>query len=444
MKETKAGFWLKMAACFLGGTIFAIGLLVNINTSAWFSSSAAANAQLGTATTDTIIEKLEIDEVDPKSIKIKKAKEFTSNPIIYFSVNGEAANYVLHINPIILDSHEEQEILIEPNLNLIQYLKLLFSFPDRVVEGKIRIKYLNEFIDEERQFKFTRGYLLSRFDVDIDRNKKQNSLNLISAENGIINLEEALNEEANQEIFELVKYVAAQRKWEEAQWFYETTVGLDEEDTLIKELLLTEEQKVLIDLIAPKLREMVASLINQLNEKIALIAEQVAEIKALNEANLQLQDEKTKLEEEKQKLEEENLKLQQRIEQLTKDIEALNLENYYLTQEVLNIRRGLFAAPVGGGSSQNEAGKEQTTDPSAGEESNNAGEESNKQEEADENTGPGEEEPGGSIGQTPGEEPDGGSDPAEGGEGSSSGKQTGEEPSQNSSPTTGEESDDAQ
>ncbi len=49
-----------------------------------------------------------------------------------------------------------------PNVNLPQALSLIISPKDEVT-GRIRIKHLNEFIDDTLEFSFSKDYLLSRY-----------------------------------------------------------------------------------------------------------------------------------------------------------------------------------------------------------------------------------------------------------------------------------------
>lgn len=305
--------------------------MVRINTNAWFTSTSVAGAFFSSATTETIIEKVEIAKTNPQSIKIKKASQFSPNPMIYFAVEGEAANYLLHINPILLDSFDEQEVLIEPNLNLLQYLKLLFSGYDWMVEGKIKLKYLNEFIDLEKEIEFTREYLLNSFKTEIASEQGKSELSLPEQKNGIDYSEQEITEERNAQLLDLLSYIACQREWEEAEWLYE--INLDESaELVIQRLKLTEGQSSLLDIIAPKLKEEIASLLSLLKDKITIIAEQAVKIEKLIKINLSL--------------EEENLLLKQEIEQLSQSINALNQERFYLEQEIGSLRQ-TAARPIG-------------------------------------------------------------------------------------------------
>lgn len=321
----------------MAGVVFAVGLLVNLNTNAWFSSSATAGAFFSSAATETIIEKFEVSKTNPESIKVKKAQDFSPNPIIYFAVEGEAANYVLHLNPVLLDTYREKEIIIETDLNLLQYLKLLFSSYDRVVEGKIKLKYLNEFIDEEKEILFTRDYLLGRFKEKIDRNEKDEKAMGVKLDSQVAEDKQFSSPETDTQVLELVTYVASQREWEEAQWFYEINLDQDAEP-VIEGLKLTEGQSSLLDFIVPKLKEQIASLVSLLKEKTSIISEQLREISELTKTNLTLEEDKTNLEE-------ENLLLKQQIEQLNQNINALNQERYYLEQQIGSLRRAT-AVPI--------------------------------------------------------------------------------------------------
>ncbi|WP_069650496.1 hypothetical protein [Caloranaerobacter ferrireducens] len=153
---------LKVMGFVTGGTLISMILLINMDTYSWFTSKTTYDLSVTAATTEDILEKIEIETINPKEIILKKNNSINIEPVIYFSVEGEASDYILHINPIKLKTHKEYTVPINVVVNLKQIVELLNKNKKRV-QGTIRIKYLNEFIDEEINIEFARRYLLKKF-----------------------------------------------------------------------------------------------------------------------------------------------------------------------------------------------------------------------------------------------------------------------------------------
>ncbi len=78
----------------------------------------------------------------------------------FFSIEGDAKDYALHVNSIMVDGVVETPII--PNVNLPQALSLILNSKDEIT-GVLKIKHLNEFIDDTLEFSFSKDYLLSRY-----------------------------------------------------------------------------------------------------------------------------------------------------------------------------------------------------------------------------------------------------------------------------------------
>ncbi len=160
-----------LIAGILVGMIFAI----KSPTFSFFSSKFEEGMEVNASVTSDFIESIAFEWADannklnPTAIIIRKATESTDNPLLYFSIDGEATNYILHINPIKLDKSMIR-IPIVPNINTEQWETLWRPFwkSDATVNGTIKIKYLNEFIDESKTFTFTGKYLRSKINEPID------------------------------------------------------------------------------------------------------------------------------------------------------------------------------------------------------------------------------------------------------------------------------------
>lgn len=153
---------LKVMGFVTGGTFISMILLINMDTYSWFTSKMTYDLSVTAATTEDILEKIEIVTINPKEIILKKNNSINIEPVIYFSVEGEVSDYILHINPIKLKTNKEYTVPINVVVNLKQIIELLNKNKKRV-QGTIRIKYLNEFIDEEINIEFTRKYLFKKF-----------------------------------------------------------------------------------------------------------------------------------------------------------------------------------------------------------------------------------------------------------------------------------------
>jgi hypothetical protein len=173
--EHKKRGWLKfihkVAGFLLAGMLVNIGMPENPGTYALFTHSAFSKLEVRAASTEDILQLWEVVEDctgSSRELVLQKAEKCGSSPVIYFSLEGEAANYVLHINPVTLSSGEKYEIPIDTDVNLMQYMELL-SDRRSFIEGTVRIKYLNAFVDEAKTIKISRSLLLERFMQPIRR-----------------------------------------------------------------------------------------------------------------------------------------------------------------------------------------------------------------------------------------------------------------------------------
>ena len=113
------------------------------------------------ATSRDFIKEMEIDyEGDQPFIRLEKSNTIDYSPVVFFSIEGELRDYILHINSVKLD--DELSIPIIPNVNLPQAISLIIS-PNKEITGEIKIKHLNEFIDEKLQVKIPKKYLIERY-----------------------------------------------------------------------------------------------------------------------------------------------------------------------------------------------------------------------------------------------------------------------------------------
>ena len=360
----------KIVCLLFGGFLVALAALVNIDTHSYFSQQVAKNLAVTAATTEDIIKKFIIpnNERNPQVIRVQKAEGLNSNPVIYFEVGGEAANYLLHINPVKLSSEEEIVIDLNLNINFKQIMKLCQS-NNSLVTGTISLKYLNEFIDEEIPIIFTRRFLIDTYwdlILDSDRNR----------------------------ISDLITYVAQYKTWQEVEW-----VTVDK-----KEVELTEDQAEIVDIVVPKLRkyiyqlsETVVSLLKELDKKNLQIAEQDFKIKnliesksALEKTKAEMADRNVQLLEKIDTLGTEKNDLEERVAALKGDKSDLKKEKRRLKEIIEDLQDKLNKSPKNNDEEEEEPGEQTGTD-SDEEEEENPGEQTGTDSDEEEEEDPGEQ-----------------------------------------------------
>ncbi len=346
MKNNIRRMLIKSVALLTGGVIVGFAFLVNIDTHSWFTNEAMQEIKVTAATTEDIIKNIDIEKDNNGNaiaIKLIKAEGLNYDPIIYFSVEGEAANYILHINPVKLTDSEEYIIPIEPNINTIQYTKLLLPW-HKNIEGTIKIKYLNEFIDEGKEISFTPKYLREKFWEIIDREK--------------VKSEKISDPEALNEATELITLVTDSFEWEEdnktrsmfsidSDSIYESNLVTpnaeeDSENVNIERfsvlpnmvISLTPQQTQIISAISFNLLPHIEKLYDAINNLVALLNEKLVEIARLN---TKVEGLEGKNEEQKNKIEEQIIKIEElelKNQELISKNEELENKNLSLNEEV--------------------------------------------------------------------------------------------------------------
>lgn len=371
MKYKFRSILLKSVALLTGGALVGFAFLINIDTHSWFTSKAMQEVKVTAATTSDIIEYFNIKE-DSKgnaiAIEISKKENLDHSPILYFSVEGDALDYVLHINPVKLEQQGIYEIPIEPNINPVQWVDLTSPWKGEKT-GTIKIKYLNEFIDIEMPISFTHAYLRQRLLEDINRKA--------------VSIEKVSDEKALEEATELITFISESFEWEEnnneirmfsleSDSIYDIErFSIDSEienrDSIEVErfilssnmyLGLTPNQSQIISTISFKilphierLYSTIENLVGILNEKLieigilnAQVEEQEIKIEEQTEKIAELEENKQELTEKTEELDKENLELKDNIEALNKDkedlyreIEGINSENSNLSSENIDL-----------------------------------------------------------------------------------------------------------
>lgn len=309
---------MRMMAVITAGILISIAFLANIDTYSWFIGSADGSAQVTAAETEDIIGNFELQnggkEQNPKAIKIKKSDSIDGDPLVYFSVEGEAANYVLHINPVRLENNCHYIIPIVTDTNLNQFVDLLGREDN--ITGTLRVKYLNEYIDESYDISFSPKYLMNRLMAKIvndgakPENEKIKTMRLSTAvESPEIANENLITEDSEEITIRAIASLAQLVEWRGIDAVLKDEKLSDEALSAI-ELNLTADQELLMDIIYPGLEKYVEGLKDYIDKLKTEIENKNAELASLDE---QLES----LESQYDQLLEENARLTEQINNMT-------------------------------------------------------------------------------------------------------------------------------
>lgn len=197
-------YLLRWLCLLFAGLLINIAVLFSTDTFSWFNGARTAGLQVNAVATEDIVEYVSVLPTNPSEIRIKKAENFGGDAVLYFAIEGEALEYLAHINPVRLDTGDEMSVSLTPRVELPQFMKLLTTKAE--VTGKLKIKYLNEFIDEEVTFTYSNEYLLGCFintlqDEDKSKDGKMRSRALLKGE-------------TSSDLSHLLHYVIDQTGWE--------------------------------------------------------------------------------------------------------------------------------------------------------------------------------------------------------------------------------------
>lgn len=286
----------------IAGIIVSMTFSYDTGTYSIFSSSTGSELRVKAAETKDIIRSFTTNHAEnPTKLQISRAEDIPYDPVIYFDIEGEAANYILHVNSIKLKKNGVYEIPIEPDVNYNQYFSL-YNKPYEKVEGTVRIKFLNEFINEEVKITFDKCYLQSIFYEKIKRKAivepKDPVRNRVAQLNEITEPEGYVSpfgsDAASAGLLDLMLYTAKQRGWQEVKW--------DEGEDYISKPRLDAGQIGIIGIIAPKLAEYIdrlhgltETLRDKLQKKNLEADELAAKVKKLDEEKTELEKEKIQL-----------------------------------------------------------------------------------------------------------------------------------------------------
>lgn len=310
----------KVLGFLLGGIIIALVFVTPLETYSWFiKDHKGPTGNVEAARTKDFIENMEIEYNGGQAfIKLEKGKTVDYSPIIFFVIEGDIKDYILHINSAKLE--DELKIPIIPNVNLPQAVSLILS-PNREVKGKIKIRHLNDFIDESLEVSISKKYLLERYFCN--RGSRRSEIVSMSS-----------NEKDQLENFTeaMISYTDIYMDWEDVIWEDWEEDGFrvlkDEYVSLpISKMDISSHQRNLIHIITPdlltytdKLYELLEGFVGDLNGKI---------------------DENKQLKEEKEKLSNEIKELEEKTSELNNEIMNLRDQNNSLTNQIINLESSI-------------------------------------------------------------------------------------------------------
>jgi len=188
-RSSAGGILFRTTGFLVAGVMTSMVFLgtLTLDTKSWFTSQMTVNMEVSAATTEDILKKINLDGtvledgsiLNPAEIELKKADDIKYDPTIYFEVEGNVAEYILQINSVKLEGNGVHSRSIDVNVNSVQNNELSNN---ETVTGKIRIKYLNGFIDEEFKVTFTGEYLKKEHNETIITgiSSKEDMANLIA------------------------------------------------------------------------------------------------------------------------------------------------------------------------------------------------------------------------------------------------------------------------
>ena len=304
--------FIKVAAILSGTIITTMLIFTGSGTYSYFSDRTDRDVYVKAASTGDIIQEIHVEEVNPLYICLTKSDKLEMNPIIYFSIEGEAAEYLLHINSVVLDASEKR-IPIDTNINLVQYMKLIFRTSP--IEGKIKIKYLNEYIDETKEIKLTSRYLRTRFMEDIKRkdvlsldNKldQDKKLNDCDVKDELSFNDSGYEQKAsNRDLTEIIAYTAKYGTWNEINIYNPSNLssakGTENKKSIVPKSGFSEEQKTIIDIITPGLRQYIDALVSHtqglINQNCILDKELSEKEKIIKDKDMEIEKLKKEIDE---------------------------------------------------------------------------------------------------------------------------------------------------
>lgn len=280
--------------------ILITGLLLNF---AWFASPGVFSrfsyevSAVGKASVSAASSTLESVSIIGNSIVLKKGQDVTGEPIIYFSVEGPAAQYIKSFNPVTLSEKSEYydkysklyKIPIPVAVNFQQWLDLIGK-KDAAddIKGTITVKYLNNFISYPLDITLHPSYLRKAAGMTRENDNVQPFEAQPKSGTG-----QAGGDELNREISGALKNVAKYIEWKPVDLPKQQATGVVQAPTID----LTQNQSMIMDVIVPGLKGWIdylyiciKNLQNQITQKGDEINRLNMELKKQKQENAALQE----------------------------------------------------------------------------------------------------------------------------------------------------------
>ncbi|MEK5444517.1 hypothetical protein [Fredinandcohnia sp. FSL W7-1320] len=257
---------LRATGFLSAGILISAILQANTPTFSYFTTQYQDVINVSTASAEDLIKHVEVIKKNDSSlvVEVVRDSDYGYRPDVGFSIEGDLAEYILHINPINAEKNGTYSIPLEANINAYQFLELLtmkFSGKETTVKGKLTAKNFDGQVIATKDIELDIDYLLGRIDDEIVRNYPK--------------LDKVDDPKAIEDLANLIAFLAK-------------GVNLEEESS-----------EVIVKTLAPDLLEKLESQEKQLDERNNEIVKLLKEIDKLKQEKKELQ---TSLEQEQKAL----------------------------------------------------------------------------------------------------------------------------------------------
>ncbi len=274
---------LRATGFLSAGILISAILQANTPTFSYFTTQYQDVINVSTASAEDLIKHVEVIKKKDGSlvVEVVRDSDYGYRPDVGFSIEGDLAEYILHINPINAEKNGTYSIPLEANINAYQFLELLtmkFSGKEKTVKGKLTAKNFDGQVIATKDIELDIDYLLGRIDDEIVRNYPK--------------LDKVDDPKAIEDLANLIAFLAK-------------GVNLEEESS-----------EVIVKTLAPDLLEKLESQQKQLDEENKERLKLLEEIESLKRQKTELQSSLEKVE----KIEDEQLEESKTKDEANEDV----------------------------------------------------------------------------------------------------------------------------